>query len=341
MSLVAFSELMNPKQADVFTLVVGSEDLLVERAVDAVFAKARAHDPEVERRDVDASVPGAAGEVAQACSPTLFGGGSVVVIADIESADDSCVAEVLAAAADPADGLALVVCHAGGAKGKKILDSIRAAKPTVIDCPDVKRGRGMSDFVSAEMRSHNRTLTGDGQAMLLSAIGPDIRALAAACAQLVHDVDDKQIDADHVRQYFGGTAEVTGFQIADAVMARKPIDALQLLRLAESSDGSRLGPATVSALVNATRQVVAYQSAPPGMSERDLAVLVRVPPWKLKTLASQARRWRPEDLARAMLMLSDADAAMKGGLREGEQLDLAQKSLNLEQTVGRMAGLTS
>ncbi len=347
---MAFSVVMSRTQRDTtgrpalirpptLTLVVGSEDLLVERAVAGVVAQARTHDRDVERRDVDASVPGAAGEVAQACSPTLFGGGSVVVVAGAESADASCVAELLAAVADPASGLTLVVWHAAGAKGKKTLAALREARPTIIDCPQVKRGRGMSDFVAAEMRSHKRSLTVDAQTMLCLAVGSDIRALAAACAQLVDDVADKQIDVAHVRQYFGGTAEVTGFQIADAVLARKPIDALQLLRLAETSDGSRLGPATISALANATRQLVGYMSAPPGMSERDLAILVRVPPWKLKMLAAQARRWRRADLARAMLLLSDADGAMKGGLREGEQLDAAQKSLALQNTVCRMAGL--
>jgi DNA polymerase III delta subunit len=69
------------------------------------------------------------------------------------------------------------------------------------------------------------------------------------------------------------------------------------------------------------------------MSDRDLAGHAKVPPWKIRQLNQQLRRWTQRDLAEAILVLGDLDAAMKGGLREGEQLEPAQKGLAIETAV--------
>ena len=319
------------------TLIVGSEALLVERAIDEVVAAARRQDPEAERRELDATDPGIIGSIEGACSPTLFGGGAVVVVDKLESADESIVAALISVAAGLPPGIDLVAVHAGGARGKKLLDKLAHAAQTRVDCPEVKKGRGVADFVAAEMRTLKRSMSPQAQSILIAAVGSDIRALASACNQLANDIDSREIDADDVSRYFGGTVDVTGFQIADAVMNRQGAQALRLLRLAEGTDGARLGPATVASLTNSVRQLVAVATAPPGMSDRDLAVEAKVPPWKVKTLSQQVRRWSQSDLATAIVILGDLDAAMKGGLREGEQLEPVQKGLSLETAVVSLA----
>ncbi|MGB3015161.1 MAG: hypothetical protein WBB41_11110, partial [Candidatus Nanopelagicales bacterium] len=61
------------------------------------------------------------------------------------------------------------------------------------------------------------------------------------------------------------------------------------------------------------------------------------PPWKVRILRSQARRWTPTQLAQAVTLLADLDARVKGGLREGEQLDAAQKVHALERDLIALA----
>lgn len=324
-----------PKSA--LTLVVGSESLLVERAIDDVIAAARAADPQTERRDLDASEAGIVGLIDEACSPTLFGGGAVVVVDNLESADEKTVGTLIQIAKQATSEVSIVGIHAGGARGKKLLEKLGQAAAHRVECPEIKKGRGVADFVSAEMRRLNRSMAPQAQAILIAAVGSDIRALASACNQLANDVDSREIEADDVSRYFGGTVDITGFQIADAVMNRQNAQALRLLRLAEGTDGSRLGPATVASLTNSVRQLSQVSTAPAGMSDRDLAVDAKVPPWKLRTLHQQARRWSQRDLAEAILILGDLDAAMKGGLREGEQLEPIQKGLALESAVVSLA----
>lgn len=322
---------------DALTLVVGGESLLVERAVDSVLQVARSADPHTERRDLDATEQGIIGLIDEACSPTLFGGGAVIVVDNIESGDEKTVAALVSAAAHAPDEVAIVALHAGAARGKKLLDQLTKVAGTRVECPEIKKGRGIGDFVAAELKAAKRTMSPQAQALLVAAVGSDVRALASACSQLADDVESREIEADDVSMYFGGTVDVTGFQIADAVMNRQGSQALRLLRLAEGTDGSRLGPATVASLTNSIRQLVAVSTAPPGMSERDLAIHARVPPWKLRTLNQQARRWSQRDLAVAIVILGDLDAAMKGGLRDGEQLEPVQKGLALESAVVSLA----
>ena len=324
------------KQPDPFTLILGGERLLVDRAVSRVVAAARQADPDTELRVIDASQPGAAGAVTQACSPTLFGSGSAVVVENVESAPPDVVAAIVAGARDIGGAGALVAVHAGGAKGKRQLEALLGAKPVRVACPEIKRGRALAEFVQLEFRSRHRTVASDAATMLAAVCGTDVRLVAAACAQLCDDVPKRTITSDDVRLYFGSTAEVTGFQIADALLARRPAEALRLVRTAEVTDSGSVGPAAVAAIVSSLRQVVKYSAAGPGMSERDLAVAIGVPAWRLRSIADQARRWRPAEIAAAVLMLADADAALKGGLREGDQLDPAQKSLALEQLISRM-----
>ncbi|NQU38258.1 MAG: hypothetical protein HQ526_11790, partial [Actinobacteria bacterium] len=313
------------------TLLVGSEDFLVERAITQIVRSARRIDPDTERRDVDGIAPGALGSLEQACSPTLFGGGAIVVVDNAESADPALIASIARAAREEG-GVELIALHQGGARGKKNLEALTKVARDRISCDEVKRGRAIAEFVNSEMRSLKRTMTPQGQALLIAAVGTDIRALAAACSQLASDVQQNEIDADAIGKYFGGTVDVTGFQIADAVLNRQAGQALRLLRLAEGTDGgSRLGPATVASLVNAIRQLVAVSGADPGTSDRDLAALAKIPPWKLRTINQQLRRWSQLDLAEAVLLLGDLDAAMKGGLREGDQLEPTQKGLAMEE----------
>lgn len=315
------------------TLVLGPEQLLVERAVDKALRAARKQDPDVERHVVDASASSSVGEFEQASSPTLFGGGAVVVIENASYAEQPLIDAITSFTKNPEPGIQLVMLHENGAKGKKLVAVYTQLADQVVECNEIKKGRAITDFVNAEMKANGKVMDAEAQSVLIAAVGSDVRALASACSQLASDCESHEISGETVRMYFGGTVDVTGFQIADAVMNRQGEQALRLLRLAEGGDGAKLGPATVASLVNALRQLVAVASSPAGMSERDLAVHAKVPPWKLRSINHQLRRWSQADLAKAIVILADLDAAMKGGLREGEQLDPAQKGLVMETAV--------
>jgi len=322
------------------TLVVGPEVALVDRAVLAAAARARAEDPSTQRVQVSAGAEDAASTIRTALSPNLFGDGVLLVVEGIDAAGDDVAQAIREAVADLPANVGLVLTHPGGVKAKALLDVVRAAGATVVDCPSVKRGKATVDFLVREFAAHRRRATADAIGVLYEAIGQDVAMLAAAVSQLAADVQVDPIDEPAVRAYFAGVADVSGFAIADAVWERRSADALRMLRQAMlGSESGRVGPVTVAALAAGLRSLVRVGAMPPGASEVDVARDAGVPPWKVRTLRRQWSRWSGDQrrLAAAVVALADADGALKGGVRERTGLDPEQKSLALEILVATIA----
>ncbi|MGI3786329.1 MAG: DNA polymerase III subunit delta, partial [Janthinobacterium lividum] len=208
--------------------------------------------------------------------------------------------------------VALVLVHGGGQKGKGVLDKLKALDVAVVDCPPVKTWE-LPQFVSAEVRQAGGTMeTGAAQA-LVDAVGNDLRALAAGAAQLVSDTEGR-VEAEDVRRYFGGRADVTSFAVTDAVLSGDTGIAMERLRWALTTG---VAPVLVtSALASGVRGLGRLVGAAPGQRDVDLAREVGVPPWKLKSMRSQARGWDARGLATALKAVAVADADVKGAAED-------------------------
>ena len=331
-------------------VVVGEEEFLVERAVSALVASARASlaaggpgpagpgdDPAGAAGDVhDVPAAGlAAGELASLTSPSLFGGGGVVVIRSAQDAAKEVADEIIRYAADPAPDVVLIITHAGGAKGKALLTSLtggggsgagkavsgkaaktggpgthgKAAVAAVIECPKITRFSDRLDFVRAEFRRARRPADEGGLRALLDAVGSDLREIAAACSQLAADVDGP-IDVAAVARYYQGRAEASGFTVSDRTVEGKLGDALEQLRWALATG---VPPVLItSALAQGIRLLGRVGAAPRGLASAALAADVGAPPWKIDRVRQQLRGWAPEGVAQALQAVAEADAQIKG-----------------------------
>jgi hypothetical protein len=181
---------------------------------------ARRADPGVERREVDAEEPGAVGALQSALSPSLFGEAAVVLVTGVADAPDSVLQALVAGVGDLAHETWVVVQHVG-TRNRRSLDQIRALDVpggvAEVACAEVKRGRPTRELLEAEARAAGRRLTTDGADALVMALGPDIALLVGALEQLMADNPEDQIDSSVVSATFAGVAEVSGFQLADAV----------------------------------------------------------------------------------------------------------------------------
>lgn len=328
---------MNPPS---ITLAIGAEEMLIDRAVLAVSALARAADPSVQRSVIAAGDDSAGVEFSEATAPNLFGDGGVVVVHDIDAADDRLAASIRHTVADVPPNVFLIFTHPGGVKGKALVDAIKAAGADVVDCAVIKRGKSTIDFLAREFTRHRRKATGPAIAALYDAVGQDIGLLAAGVSQLCADLDSNPIDLDDVSQYFAGVAEVAGFTIADAVWERRYADAIVALRRSMlASDAGRVGPATVSALAGGLRTLVRVGGFAAGTSASVMAKEAGAPPWKVEALRRQWAKWSADQrrLAAAAVALADADGAVKGGVLDGSSLVDEQKLLALEVLVATTA----
>ncbi len=322
------------------TIVTGTQAFLVGQAIADAVAAARGVDPEVDRRDVGAGDPGAAGQLLTALSPSLFGEAAVVVVLALGEAPDDVVDVLTSALADLPERTWVVAVHAGS-RGRA-LDRVRACQVrsgvAEVTCADIKKGRPTRDFLDARARQAGRRITADAVEALVLALGSDIALLVGALEQLLADVPQDPIDAPAVAATFAGVAEVTGFQVADAVWEARAVPALQRLRWGLSTQ-TLTGASAVGSLAAGLRALVRVAGAPRGMAKEDVARTAGVPPFKVGSLRAALANWEPAQLGRAVCDLAAVDAQVKGGLRPGESLEAAQKERALEAFIIATVGL--
>ncbi len=315
------------------TLVVGSEEVSIDTALRDIARAVRQRHPDALTQIIAANEEYASAEIAQALTPTLFGDTSIVVVTAGESLDDLTASALLQAVVEPDSTAICVVIHAGANKGKKILAQLRASGPPEIACPAIRKGRDTLTFMAAQVRRHGRQATGQAMQVLYDAVGHDPRALAAAISQLCSDVEADPIDESAVRKYFVGIADVAGYQVSDAMLERRTVDALGDLRwIATTAGKGAVGPPVTAALASGLRVVARVQGMPRGMSDDAVAAEVGMPAWKVRTAQAQARRWRPDRLAATTVALADLDVVVKGGFR-GRSADPDQKIFAMERFV--------
>ncbi|WP_049576932.1 DNA polymerase III subunit delta [Streptomyces sp. SBT349] len=291
------------------TLAVGQEELLLDRAVAQVVAAARAADADTDVRDLG---PGdlQPGTLAELTSPSLFAERKVVVVRQSQDLAADTVKDVKAYLASPAEEITLVLLHAGGPKGKGLLDAARKTGAREVACPKMTKPADRLAFVRAEFRVAGRSATPGACQALVDAIGSDLRELASACSQLASDVPGT-IDEEVVARYYTGRAEASSFTVADRAVEGRTADALEALRWALATG---VAPVLVtSALAQGVRAIGKLASAPGGMRPADLARELGMPPWKIDRVRQQMRGWSANGVSRAIRAVADADAAVKGG----------------------------
>ncbi len=328
------------------TVIVGEEELLVERAVSAAVALASGATDTQAGNGADAPAAAepfaasggadltggidvhqvaafglTAGELSNLTAPSLFGGGCVVVIGSAQDATKDLSAELTRLAKSPAPDVFLVITHAGGAKNKALLADLVSAGARRVDCPAVKRFGERMDFLRGEFRAAGRKADEGGLRALLDAVGNDLRDLAAACSQLAADTTGV-ISQAVVARYYRGRAEVTGFSVADKACEGNLADALEQLRWALAT-----GTAPVlisSALASGLRTLGLVGSVGRGLSPNALAADLGMPPWKIDKARQQLRGWTADGIARAHAAVAEADVQVKGeGTSAGYALERA------------------
>jgi DNA polymerase-3 subunit delta len=291
-------------------LVLGEEELLIERAVRETLAAARATDATAELTRVrvsDLTAP----ELAELVSPSLFSEGRVIVLESAQDISQELADAVAAYLKDPADGVVLVVVHTGGGRskaGKSLPAVLKKAGAEVTECPKLTKPAEREQFVRHEVRRVGGKIDPAGVAALIDAVGSDLRELSSAATQLVADTGGT-VDAEAVRRYHRGRADVTGFAVAEKAVSGDRAAALESLRWA-----MQLGVPHVlvaDALADAVRTIARVSGAGRG-NPNQMAGELGMPPWKIRKAQSQSRGWNPDGLATAMRVVARLNAEVKG-----------------------------
>lgn len=288
------------------TLIVGDEDLLVRRHIDQVLQAVRDLAPEqgLEVTDLtgDQVRPG---DLPELLGPSLFGEPRAVVIRGAQDLDDKAFADVLASVEDPAEGTTLVLAHAGGVKGRGMLTRLPGVRR--VEAAKVTKPAERRQFLHQELKKGPR-MTEGAVDLLLAAVGGDLRELVSAVEQLRADVEGP-LDEAAVGRYYGGRAELKGFDIADRVVEGDLAGALELTRYGAASGLAHV--LVTSAVADGLRSVARVASSG-NASSNILASQLGMPPWKIDKCRKQARGWHPEGLSAALRAVAAADGQVKG-----------------------------
>jgi DNA polymerase-3 subunit delta len=286
------------------TLVVGDEEYLVEREIAAALAAIGVDLGSVQHLLAGEVDPG---ELVEMTSPSLFGDAAVVVVRQVQDANKD-VAAVLTGLVEQPDDVAAVLSHAGGVKGKALLDTLKSGGARVVEVARIRNPRDREQFAVEEVARAGGSIDKGAAADLVAAIGGDLRELATACIQLVADVGAK-VTADNVAAYHRGRAESTGFAVADRAVEGDVSAALETLRWAMATG---LDPVLVSSSLAANLRTIAVVASAGRGSPDSLAGPLGMPAWKIRRAQGWAKRWKPGSIADAVRAVAKADADIKG-----------------------------
>lgn len=298
------------------TLVVGGDAYLNNLNARTLREKIQKNAPDAEIIELDAS---SADEYAfdEAVGPSLFGDGTIVIIDDLQSADESLV-EALEKFCQQAQNnennfdessLSWVIArHEGGLKGKSIVTRLTKAGAQTITVPDLKKDDAKLNFVMSIFDRHNRSVEPQAAQRLVAVLGGKTGELAALCSQLCFDYDDNPITLNIVDRYLIADPQVTGFFVADKAVTGHLGSAVLSARTAVAQGVDPI--ALIGALASKVRLIALAMAVRNGTISSAEA---KANPWAMKMAMRQLAGWSSAGVSKSLQALAWADEQCKGG----------------------------
>ena len=298
------------------TLVVGGDAYLNELNARNVREKVQKSAPDAEIIELDAST---ADQYAfdEAVGPSLFGDGTIVIVNNLQQADESLVdaienfckqAQNNENNFDESSLSWVIARHEGGLKGKSIITRLTKAGANTITVPDLKKDDAKLNFVMSIFERHNRSVEPQAAQRLVSVLGSKTGELAALCSQLCFDYDDNPITLDIVDRYLIADPQVTGFFVADKAVAGHAGSAVLAARTAIAQGVDAI--ALIGALAAKVRVIALAMAIRNGTISSAEA---KVNPWALKMAMRQLAGWNSAGVSKCLQSLAWADEQCKGG----------------------------
>lgn len=295
-------------------VLVGTERLLIERAVDAV------------RKAVDSM--GAAGfnieifdgkglEAARAISAAqtlpMMADKRLVLVRRFDAMTPTEQNHLAQYLSDPSDSACLVMT-ADKLDGRSKLGKAAKKQGCLIDAKPL-RGNDLREFIRAEASSRDHNIAPQAIETLLDAVGDDLAAIDDAMERLSLFVGAGQrIDADAVMQCVTRIRVESIWSLVDAIGLK---DRRKGVAAAQSLLDDREPPLRLLAMVARQLRIVARmrQALSEGLRPQEAAKRAGAPPFKAGDLTESARRFTADSLGEAFALIAEADRALKGSKR--------------------------
>jgi DNA polymerase-3 subunit delta len=295
-------------------LLVGTERLLVERAVNAL------------RNAIDSKgVPGfnvevfdgkgldAARVISAARTLPMMAETRLVLLRHVDAMTPTEQTHLAAYLDDPSDSTCLVLT---GTKldGRAKLAKLAKKKGYLVETKPL-RGRELREFVGAEAASRQHKIMPQAVEALVDAVGDDLAAIDDALERLSLFVGAGQrIDAEAVRMCVTRIRVESVWSLVDAIGLK---DRRKGITAAQSLLDDREPPLRLLAMVARQLRMVARmrEALSEGLRPQDAAKRAGAPPFKAADLTESARRFTADSLGDAFALIAQTDKALKSSKR--------------------------
>lgn len=295
-------------------VLVGTERLLVERAVDAV------------RKAVDSmGAPGfnievfdgkgleAARVISAARTLPMMADMRLVLLRHADAMTPTEQTKLAEYLEDPSDSSCLLLT-ADKLDIRKKLGKTAKKQGLLIDAKPL-RGRELREFIRAEATAREHAIAPQAIEALLDAVGDDLAAIDDAIERLSLFVGAGQrIDADAVTKCVTRIRVETIWSLVDAIGLK---DRRKGIAAAQSLLDDREPPLRLLAMVARQLRIVARmrEGLSEGLRPQEAAKRAGAPPFKAGDLTESARCFTADSLGAAFALLAETDRALKSSKR--------------------------
>jgi DNA polymerase-3 subunit delta len=302
-------------------LVLGEEAFLRRQVIDAirsgvdVGAAAAFNEDRWVATDTTASAVVGAAQTAPMMAPQRY-----LLLTGVEKWDrkgDTNLDDLATYASDPAPFSVLVVA-APKVNGSRKLVKLAKKSGFLVTCDALSR-RELPGWVSRRAKAMGHPLERGLADAIAELAGPDLSTVVDALERLsLYVGEGKPIDEAALVAVVTRVRQETVWALVDALAVRDLGKALAALGDVYSRDE---GPRLLGAIAWRVRQLLKFESAlRAGRSGKDAAKAAGVAPFKARELERTVRRLPAGVLERWLLLLAEADLALKGSKRAGSEV---------------------
>lgn len=300
-------------------LIFGDEELLVERGL------RRLRDRVAQVADLDFNFEAFDGEnadagaiVAAANTLPFASERRLVVVRNVDRMNAAEQARLAEYAKDPAPTACVVLVATKLRKDSKLYRAVEALGG-VAEFKAPRRSE-YATWVVKHFAARGRHLSLDGAAVLVSAVGRDLRRLETEAEKVIAFAGERtELSAEDVENVVVATAPVSIFDFLGALGARQCARALELLDDLTANGQELMGIHSMT--VRHLRQLVSVRALlDRGAGVGEIQRGVGMADWQVRTVSEQARRFTTEELSRFLREAAELEARLKSGRGEPQVL---------------------
>jgi DNA polymerase-3 subunit delta len=315
----AIADAKRNKIAPVY-VVVGEEAHVAGEVVSAIRAAADTGIAGFNEDKLNAAETSAEAVIAAARTMPMMGRVRLVLLSGVDRWDNKSAKgsplDVLAEyAASPVDSAVLVI-SASKINGSRKLIKVAKKGGFLVTCSALKRHE-LPRWISAQAELKGHRISRNVADALAELSGPELGAVSDALERLsLYVGEGKPIDEEALAQVVTRVRQETVWALVDALAARDLGKAMGAL--SDAYDARDGGLPLLGAVTWRVRQMLKFQATlARGQSRGDAAKAAGVPPFRADELAHAVRKLPPQQLETWLLLLAEADLALKGSRRAG------------------------